>query len=64
MITLRKGDCLELMKDIPDKSIDLIVTDPPYEFVSTSGGGSQGHKVAAVMKECEDGIYYKEIKED
>jgi site-specific DNA-methyltransferase (adenine-specific) len=24
------GDCLELMKEIPDKSIDLIVTDPPY----------------------------------
>ena len=24
------GDCLELMKDIPDGSIDLIVTDPPY----------------------------------
>lgn len=24
------GDCLELIKDIPDKSIDLIVTDPPY----------------------------------
>ena len=24
------GDCLELMKGIPDKSIDLIVTDPPY----------------------------------
>lgn len=30
MIDLRQGDCLELMKDIPDKSIDLIVTDPPY----------------------------------
>lgn len=30
MIDLRCGDCLELMKDIPDKSIDLIVTDPPY----------------------------------
>ena len=54
MIQLYKGDCLQLLKDIPDKSIDLIVTDPPYEFVSTSGGGSQGHKVAAVMKECED----------
>ena len=26
------GDCLELMKDIPDKSIDSIVTDPPYEL--------------------------------
>lgn len=24
------GDCLELMKGIPDNSIDLIVTDPPY----------------------------------
>lgn len=30
MIDLRHGDCLELMKDIPDKSIDLVVTDPPY----------------------------------
>jgi len=25
-----QGDCLEVMKDIPDKSIDLILTDPPY----------------------------------
>jgi len=24
------GDCLELMKKIPDKAIDLILTDPPY----------------------------------
>ena len=27
---LRQGDCLELMKDIPDGSIDLLLTDPPY----------------------------------
>ncbi len=25
-----QGDCLEIMKDIPDNSIDLVVTDPPY----------------------------------
>lgn len=25
-----QGDCLELMKQIPDKSIDLVLTDPPY----------------------------------
>lgn len=25
------GDCLEVMKDIPDNSIDLIVTSPPYD---------------------------------
>lgn len=24
------GDCLEVMKSIPDKSIDLVLTDPPY----------------------------------
>jgi len=24
------GDCLEVMKEIPDKSIDLVLTDPPY----------------------------------
>jgi len=24
------ADCLEFMKDIPDKSIDLVLTDPPY----------------------------------
>lgn len=30
IIRLLQGDCLELMKDIPDGSIDLILTDPPY----------------------------------
>ena len=30
MIDLRQGDCLELMKDIPDGSIDMILCDPPY----------------------------------
>ena len=24
------GDCLELMKEIPDGSVDLVLTDPPY----------------------------------
>ena len=30
MIDLRCGDCLELMKDIPDGSVNLVLTDPPY----------------------------------
>lgn len=29
-IELRKGDCLELMKDIEDKSVDMILCDLPY----------------------------------
>lgn len=28
---LYKGDCLELMKEISDESIDMILVDPPYE---------------------------------
>jgi len=31
MINLILGDCLEKMKNIPDKSIDLILTSPPYD---------------------------------
>ena len=30
MINLMKGDCLELLKTIPDGSVDMILTDPPY----------------------------------
>jgi len=30
MLNLFKGDCLEVMKDIPTASIDMILTDPPY----------------------------------
>jgi len=32
MIQLYKGDCLEIMKIIPDKSVDLIIADPPYNI--------------------------------
>ena len=31
-IELIQGDCLEKMKDIPNDSIDAIVSDPPYEL--------------------------------
>ena len=30
MINLMQGDCLERMKEIPDGSVDMILTDPPY----------------------------------
>lgn len=34
MIDLKQGDCLELMKDIPDKSVDMILCDLPYGVTS------------------------------
>lgn len=35
-------DCLEGMRNLPDKSVDLVVTDPPYSFVDDHGGGAFG----------------------
>lgn len=32
MIRIECGDCLEVMKNIPDKSIDIIITSPPYNI--------------------------------
>ena len=29
-VKLYLGDCLEVMKSIPDKSVDAVITDPPY----------------------------------
>lgn len=34
MIKLLNGDCLKLMKDIPDKSVDMILCDLPYGTTS------------------------------
>ncbi len=33
-LTLRKGNCLELLKEIPENSIDLVLTDPPYNLAN------------------------------
>lgn len=30
MIDLRHGDCLDVLKSLPDNSVDAVVTDPPY----------------------------------
>ena len=35
-------DCLEGMRQMPDGCVDLIVTDPPYEFKDTTGAGAFG----------------------
>ena len=31
-MNLMQGDCLELMKTIPDGSVDMVLTDPPYQL--------------------------------
>lgn len=53
------ADCLELMKQLPDKCVDLVLTDPPYGIgISGSvGGGSHRGKV----KECKKCDWDNEI---
>lgn len=39
---LKLGNCLDLIKEIPDNSIDLVVTDPPYKITARGNGGNSG----------------------
>lgn len=50
------GDAYKLIKDIPDKSIDLIITDPPYDI--------QGIQGAGIMASRKKGNFTQEIKEN
>lgn len=33
-VHIEQGDCLELIKDVPDNSVELILTDPPTTLES------------------------------
>ncbi|MBR5149312.1 MAG: site-specific DNA-methyltransferase [Bacteroidaceae bacterium] len=46
---LLHGDCMKLIEQIPDKSIDAIFADPPY-FLSNGGISVQNEKVVCVDK--------------
>ena len=40
-IELWHGDCLELMNDIPDKSVDMVLCDLPYGTTNIKGWDKQ-----------------------
>ena len=37
------GDTLEVMKKMPDESIDLVVTSPPYNLKNSTGNGMKSN---------------------
>lgn len=56
-IKLACGDCLELMRGMPDKSVDLVLTDPPYNIgVTTQRNGksivNQWDKISNYIDWC------------
>lgn len=38
-VDIYHGDCMSLMKELPDNSVDLIITDPPYNIETKHGAG-------------------------
>ena len=43
------GDCLEKIKDIPDNSIDLIITSPPYDNIENAGYAMKGKDILPAL---------------
>lgn len=60
------GNCIDLMRELPDKSVDLVVTDPPYlmdyktnrrkdkshKFCTSISGDDNPELIKAYIKEC------------
>ena len=53
-------DCLIGLKDIPDKTIDLVIIDPPYD-IYTKGGGKGKTKIAKHIKKLEDELIKNDL---
>lgn len=45
-VKLLHGDCLELMKDIPNKSVDCVISDVPYRVGARGCSGGTGGNVS------------------
>lgn len=39
-VTVHQGDCLDVLRTLPDASVDAVVTDPPYDLTTRKKGGS------------------------
>ncbi len=66
--TITLGDSYKLIKDIPDKSIDLIYVDLPYLITQGGMGDSPlSRRIAKVhdeyLKDIKDGIDYSILNE-
>lgn len=71
-LTLYHGDCLQIMKEIPDQSIDLIICDLPYGCLITGGGKERAKRKSksddGLLNGCQWDIkinlddFWKEIK--
>ena len=54
------GNAYELIKDIPDKSVDIIITDPPYDI---QGLESKAKKMTGMLKDRKNKTFIHEMAE-
>jgi len=58
--TLYCGDCLHILPTLPDKSVDAVITDPPYGIGARSGTKSRQRRHKNDYTAFEDSLSYVE----
>lgn len=58
------ADCYEAINDIPDRSVDLIVMDPPYQITNTQTRGKSdfSKSMQYMLDELEDGRFTESVR--
>ena len=50
MIDIKHGDCLELLNEVEDNSVDLILTDPPYNISKENDNRDKSKLNSSIMR--------------
>ena len=64
MANLYHGNCLDFMATLPDESVDLIVTDPPYRVTPKGCAGTTGGMIAKKQNMIGKVFEYNDIEPD
>ena len=57
MYQLFNDDCMNILSQLEDKSIDLVIIDPPYSIATSGGGGSFGTDKRSYHKSIQELSY-------
>jgi site-specific DNA-methyltransferase (adenine-specific) len=57
--TITQGDCMDLIKEIPDHYINSIITDPPYFLGVTHNGQKGNYSDLIIMKPFFQNLFYQ-----
>jgi len=52
------SDCLEILKELPDNSIDLVLTDPPYLINQNNGGRTKFTNIRRMYKNKSENLKF------